>query len=384
MARIAVGLVLAGLLGVGVSRAHADGASWVELARPAPGENIRGVVPLVEVSGRGLVGFPDPYDLVVAIDLSESTLLPSGMDVDGDGTLGRVPARPGRKLAGRWSTDPDDNVAHAELLGTALLLERLRAKAARVGILTFAGGHRLRAPVGSPQEALSSLRRIRVRLDRSGTDVARAIRAGVRALLKAPEQERGGRQRILVLLTDGHPTRPRPAIFARRAAIRAAHYAADHGVRIFPFLIGAEALARGKLFAEMAQLTDGKLHRAQTPDEFAHVLLSLDSTSIDHVRIRNRTSGATARAFRSFPDGAFDGLVPLVPGENELEVTTQTTDGALHVLRRTVFFDPASAASRSDLALAKSLRDRTLETELMVHARLGAPTRRLKLRVEED
>ena len=75
--------------------------------------------PLVEVSGR--VGVPELFDtdIVLAIDLSQTTLFASGIDLDGDGVTGSTWewARE-KKLIDRhhklWTSDPDDTVIHSD------------------------------------------------------------------------------------------------------------------------------------------------------------------------------------------------------------------------------------------------------------------------------
>jgi hypothetical protein len=78
-----------------------------------------------------------PLDLVIALDLSASAFLPSGVDVDGDGIVGRIT----RQSAGasRPSTsDSGDTVFEAARTGARHVLEALSGSSARVGLITFA------------------------------------------------------------------------------------------------------------------------------------------------------------------------------------------------------------------------------------------------------
>ena len=68
---------------------------------------------------------------MVVIDTSESTALPAGVDVDGDGTVGLAP--PGGQTAG--SSDPDDSILAAELLKESKVLSHL-AHEGKIKIVT--------------------------------------------------------------------------------------------------------------------------------------------------------------------------------------------------------------------------------------------------------
>lgn len=356
--------------------AGAEQPVWLDVAYPGENESVVELIPLLEVRGRAVAGPASPYDMVIGIDLSASTLVATGFDIDGDGVIGatrpRVLRRSGNLPSHRfWTTDPDDTVARAELLAAQRLLRRLDERWARVGIITFAGRSRVRARLGHPEDALSALESIRVTNDRSGTNLSSVIRAGVRALRDSPED----RERILVILSDGYPTAPAPEIHARTRALRAAERAAREGVRIFAFAIGQEALARPDALREVARLTSGRFFEVREPGEVVQHLPRLDVALLEDVSLVNGTTGATGRAVRVFRDGSFDGYVQLEPGENHLIVEARAPDGERFRVERTVHYSAPGTVTVGDMARASDLREelaaRTAETELAARANAG-------------
>lgn len=359
-------------------------SAWLQLQAPDPGQVAAGAIPLLEVRGRARTS--RPRDVVLAIDVSESTFYPSGADINGDGVLGvlspfasRRHSRRSRRFAA-WTTDPGDTIARAELALARRLLLRLRDEEARVGLLTFAGRARLRVPVGNAEHALHALDQLRLVLDPSGTNLAAATRAGLHALDRA-EPTDGDRERLIVILSDGVATAPAPAVHARHFARRAAKRAAERGVRIHALDLGPRTDA-DVVFAEMAQLSDGVFRTATEPQRLLELAAPTTPVQLVELRIHNRTADLSARAIRLFADGSFDGLAPLVPGSNVLEVSARTADGHSIALERTVHFDPRAPGPR-DLLLAEALRVRSVETELAATARAATPlTRSLQIQTQ--
>lgn len=373
-AALSLGAVL--LLPGAVARA---GDAWLDLVRPAPGEVAGGSVPLLEVSGRAGRGTRQLFDVVVAVDVSESTLYPSGFDVNGDGVVGVLKGRGVRWPSGRyrphrsWTTDPGDTIVRAELTMARRIVTRLRDDGARVGLVAFSGRAHLLAPVGDPEEALQALDEIRVHLDRSGTNLSAAMRVATRALVRAP---RAGklRERVLMILSDGLATAPGLRVHAIQLARRAADRAMRAGVRIYGMALGGYS-AEATPFRELVVRTGGEFLAVSEPGEVLEVAPQIELLSLGAVDITNRTNNARARAVRFFADGSFDGFVPVVPGENRLRVVARTVDGSEVRVDRTVFFE-SGPPSDSDRNLVRSLRDRTVETELISESRLGRRPRK--------
>src|SRR5690606_19613278 len=175
-------------------RASAQG-EWIEIEAPAPGAEV--ALPLVEVRGRAAPRGAASNDLVIAIDVSDSVLLPSGWDVDGDGPGGRADAWwaevYGRDpvLAQRArESDLDDSVLMAEIAAARMLLDRLDLSRDRVALVAFSDAADVIAPLGSPRAALdAALDALPRELKRwgRGTNFGDAIAVAQRALGDDPE-----------------------------------------------------------------------------------------------------------------------------------------------------------------------------------------------------
>ena len=207
----ATGLLAAASLLLG--GAAAEGRGWLAVRAPLDGELLSGPVPFVRVSGRA---GPDRggQDVVIALDVSSSTLEPSGIDIDGDGRLGSMrqplpldlllgPTEPWHRF---WDEGPvfdaGDTVRAAEVAAARRLLAQLDLGLTRVGIVSFAASARLEAPLGSGPEAL------RRALDGvalsptargGGTDFGAAIDSALSALAKVPPRPGGGESQFSIL-----------------------------------------------------------------------------------------------------------------------------------------------------------------------------------------
>src|SRR5688572_1226488 len=153
--------VLTALLCAG-SSARGDEA-WLEVSTPNEGETVRAPSGIVGLRGRVGSGARRAYDVVLAVDQSQSTLLPTGVDLDHDGVLGAltrpdwgakdVCGPPGRWVTPQqrcrpfrtWTTDFDDAVLHAERALARALATRLESQGARVALVSFSGKARVDA-----------------------------------------------------------------------------------------------------------------------------------------------------------------------------------------------------------------------------------------------
>jgi hypothetical protein len=385
VARLA--LLFAAALAAGPARAE---EGWLRI--DAPGANEAVPLPLVEVRGRAAPYGAAAHDLVIAIDVSDSVLLPSGWDVDGDGPGGRTaPERAGRlaadgALAARMrDADLDDSVLASELRAARALLDRLDLQRDRVGLVAFSDRAELLAPVGSSRPQLeAALDALESDLGRwmRGTNFGDAVSTAQLAL--TPEgQGAGGRQHSVLFLSDGEPTLPPHADMPRQHALWAANAAAAAGIRIHAFALGlpeASPSAGGDVFREMAERTGGRFERlAQAGDAIARLRQS-DLAGLDSIRIENRTTAGPARALRTFPDGSFDAFVPLAPGVNVIRVEAVASDGSRAALDREVVHAPGGPASRAATdALLEELRRRTQEMRIWAEMERERRTRSLEL-----
>jgi hypothetical protein len=373
-------------------------------------------MPLVEVRGQAGARPPAGHDVVIAIDLSDSTTAPSGEDLDGDGAGGRSdPARLAAiaQEAGRDSpvvkrlaeVDLEDSVLFAELAAAEILIRRLDPRVFRVGIVAFSNDARIVAPVGARpevlQRALDSLRRDFWR-DLGGTNFAAAIQTSLSALRPdpAPGAPRpggeapatgaiGAREADIVLLSDGAPTLPPHGSRPARFSIEAAQDAALLGVRVYPFALGREAESALDVYRAMAAVSGGRFERVDSPGDAIPRLRSVDLADLAELRIENASTGESARAVRTFPDGQFDGFVALQPGPNRIRFTATSVDGSRSEAERVVVYRPEAAQGpeaeriRADQqALLVELRRRTREVELWAEIERGRSLQLRELELE--
>jgi hypothetical protein len=358
-------------------------------------------LPLIEVAGGAGRGAGAGWDLVIVLDLSESTLHPSGLDLDGDGPEGRTdPAylaafQPtgfaGPSLAKRMRDEFDfeDTILAAELEAAGVLAARVAGPRMRTGLIGFSDGAQRLAPLGSSPVALArALGALRNQLGEHlrGTDYAAAIEAAHSMLVPDPEVVLDGRQRAIVFLSDGAPSLP---VFdgdrGRAAALRATREAGLDGIRLFAFAFGEEGAAATGLLTEMADWTEGRAQRVDQPEQLVTALRELNLVDVARVVILNATTGVPARALRLFPDGSFDALVSLAEGPNLLRIEAFAGDGSGVYLERSVERQAGSAeadeAARGRELLSQ-LRQRTAEMEAWAEVERRRQQQRRTLQIE--
>lgn len=366
---------------------------------PQPEQQVRLPVPILEVRGR--VGAAELYgaDVVLAIDLSQTAFLASGIDVDRDGILGVThdwakDEKLLRRLGHRrrmWTSDPGDTVFEAETLAARSILGGLAHRSNRIGVLTYTEVARPRARVGPAEVALAALDAIRPTTRSRGSDVARALDSAARLLRAAGGDRKRPRQRAILLFTDGGPregakadvegpdvprtlvtptTRPttlaRPAHFARRAALESARELAAQAISLYLFSFGEQDDEADQFLFDLAAAARAPL----IPVERPRTLLS-DLASVDleprRFEIRNLTNRSDARAVRTSRDGWFDGFVTLVPGANEIVIRATLIDGSVVSERRVVHYEKPAVETEADwrrtAEMLVALRERTREVE---------------------
>jgi alpha-D-ribose 1-methylphosphonate 5-triphosphate synthase subunit PhnG len=363
------------------SSARGDEA-WLEVSTPSEGETVRAPSGLVELRGRVGSGAHRAYDVVLAVDQSQSTLLPTGVDLDHDGVLGAltrpdwgskdVCGPPGRWVTPQprcrpfrtWTTDFDDAVLHAERALARAIVTRLETQGARVGVVSFSGKSRVDAAIGS-SDALEALAKLPIRHDETGSNLGAAVDKSVSLLERARRDEK--RAGAILLITDGVPTAPISDEIAAKAASRSAERARDAEIPLYIFQIRSEEDVDTALLAEMAERGGGRRIYVDAPERLDFALPSPSFADVESVEIYNRTLDRPARATRLYPGGAFDAFVPLAKGENALEIRARLPGGSQLELRRLVYFEQPEKPHASDTArmqaLLEELRRRTLEAE---------------------
>ena len=295
------------------------------------------------------------YDLMLAIDASTSTNEYAEADVDRDG-----------------KTDDDwmgrDSIFRAQVSAAANLvrvLDRLPGNEGggrvRVGIITYAGEERFRLhpddedlPLDFEAVYAQAARDSRVALPLTSdyvaairkleelwnsspigmTNVAAGIGRGVVELTGdvergAASEPRPDADRSILLLTDGKPRLPYDKLVAERTAMYAGKLASQSGVRINVFALGYNEVTRSKNYSlkRMSLRSGGRYVALERPGEIMTALGSTPFSIVDRVRLRNHTSGHYTRDVATGIDGSFYGEVPLLEGENEIEITALLDDG---------------------------------------------------------
>ena len=372
-------IALAGL-GVGVSEAAPEEVSLLlSIETPREGQVVGDPGGMGFVAGRVLASLEafEALDVILLIDQSESTAVPSGSDIDGDGIVGTRARGLSIFAPPPASSDDDDSVLAAELAAAAALLDQLDPRTTRVGIVAFAGDEEPTTPDAVVYATLGSdYDRVRAALDeirrvgpRGRTNMAAALEQATLELEgtspRAFSTPRPGARRVILFLTDGQPTLPISGSPAQnqRAAVLAATVAGKLGVQIDTFAIGAEALRDPSVTLEMARATQGRFTPVTDPGRLPAVFKQVSFSEVRTLEVLNRSNGATSAYLSRAADGGFSALIELDPGVNELEVYAQATDG--REIRRRVSVRFLASAEVQPLSPAlRSARNRLLEARL--------------------
>ena len=346
--------------------------------------------PHVFVAGSALSCAADveSFDLVIVIDTSKSTDAPTGVDIDGDGYVGRAPAS---RLSDGSSDDPGDNVLAAQIAAARTLVAQLDRSTTRVGLVTFAGVYgddeadaRTVAPLTFSYEELSpAFDEILDDWPSGRTNMEAALHLAIAELLgtaSARSTPRPGATRIVLFMTDGQPTLPIP--FNPEAngdyAIAAARLAARSGIRIDSFAIGKQATEDATVTAGLAAASGGRFTPVLEPFELISTFEKLRLASVTDVAIENVDTGEKADHVAIDTDGRFTAIAPLRPGPNRLEIIAWASNGRMarrEVDVRLVPSDHPQVLSARSLAA----RRRLLETRLEVVKR-----RSVEIRLERE
>jgi hypothetical protein len=330
----------------------------IELDRPVLDQHIRGPAPLVDVSGRaGTLPF-FASDVVLLIDHSTLAAVASGIDVDGDGVVGRTrssvthwePLAPHVPL---WTTDSGDTVREMELRIARALVSRLADRQNRVGLVSFNFRARtngtsvvrltekpgVSVPVGEPDAVLAALADFPPTRERRWTDLTRLIERGADLLDDATPGSEPSRPRVILLLSLGEPSAPSGVGWSSQSAVEYAGELDDRNIALWAIPL------RSSDTAFLSELTRGSAGNVVPLDQLdaqfgAPVPSDLRPREFE---IENVTKQAQATSLRVFPDGRFDAVVPLVPGANTLEIRAVLADGHRTTIRRIVHYEAGPA-----------------------------------------
>jgi hypothetical protein len=335
---------------LGQQPVKAAGDLWLQIDHPGDGA-VFGDRQGAFVAGRALapLGEYRRLDVVLVLDVSDSTREPSGADVNGNGVVGAHRGGGVGAFLGLGSSDPGDSILAAEVAAARRLIERLDPRSTRIALVTFSGepppegivlGRGPMPPAVTEVPLTSEYRDVQRGLDRilergpygmthmaAGVDQATVELLGLRGAFSTRDPES---DKVVLFLTDGRPTLPYGIQFEQgntRAVLRAADRARKGGVRVFTFGIGEDALSGPLGIVRLADITGGTFTPVRDPAAIIDVIEQVDFANLDGVTVRNVTTGAPASQSATNPDGSWSALVPLRAGKNVIEATARATDG---------------------------------------------------------
>lgn len=256
-------------------------------------------------------------DIAILIDASGSTRAPSGVDVNGNGEVGRKLgfsllrlffARRPQQVIGSI-TDPGDSILAAEALASKRLIAKLDSRTTRVAIISFTGdylpgtgykGNQTFLPNPDTPDAVVEqplthdfhlatdiLGRIEQIVPDGGTNFAEGIRVAIselRILHGSISEPRPDAQKVILFLTDGIPTFPEGSASTsdpedKKLAISAAELAGRIGITIHAFGLGKNALKEPETLKKVAEITGGRFTPLEKAGDIIEVLPAFDLTS---------------------------------------------------------------------------------------------------------
>lgn len=404
-------LLLAGSLWLHPAPAWADTTVGVNIFEPSNGAVLEDPRDVVYMQGRAFAhGIEAPaFDIAIVVDTSGSTRTPAGVDVNGNGIVGRKSST--RMVVGLFGviqdsiTDPGDSVLAAELKSAKRLLSQLDPRTSRVAIISFSGDYLpgtgysgnqtflanpatpdayLEQPLTSNfQIAFTALDQIERDGPNGGTNIAEGIRLAVSeltGLAGSGSVPRRNAKKVVLLLTDGIPTFPVGSASTSdpediRAAVGAAQVAGRFGIQVHTFALGREALSEPYTVREVARVTGGRFTPVPDPADILTVLPGINLIDLDRVQITNLSTGQRALRVTLGADGTFKALVPVRDGLNRLRATAYATNGTTG--RSTVSVTFRKVESQRSLELARQ-EDLDLELEKAMTEKLKLDLERMK------
>lgn len=390
----ACALLIAGLAGGAAAQSPEGAGVEVRVESPAPGVTVEDYVHQARLTGIAETDAegPDRFDVMLVIDVSQSTKAASGVDVDGDGVLGVNPHNellpPGSYPPDMYSTDAEDSVLHAEVAAARALVSRLDPGRVRIGVITFAGevdpttGRRkridqedawLEMPLTDDFAAVDrTLQAVVARGARGATNFAAGLGLAIRelsGLSGAQSVHRPGARPIALFLTDGFPTLPAGKGNVSdpgdgEAAVRAADLAHKAGITVNTYALGSGALRYPEVVTEMARRTQGTYTPVQNPGDIILLLSGVTFANIEDVVFTNLTTGDLSTDVELAPDGSFTGYVPVREGTNRVRVSALASDGSRGTVEFDLRFHKSELADRDRMAELERIRRQNKSLEL--------------------
>jgi hypothetical protein len=366
----------------------------VSVSSPAPGGKLRDYLHQARIEGSALAdgGGPDQFDVMLVLDVSDSTKAASGADVDRDGLVGVDPHNellpPGAFAPDVFSTDLGDTVLQAQVLAARTLLQGLDARRVRVGLVTFAGevnratGERksieqqdawLQLPLTNDYAAIDrALVSVLARGPNGATNFAAGIRLGIvelAGLSGAISVPRAGVSKVMLFLTDGIPTLPVGKGTVEdpgddEAALRAAQLARGAGISINTYALGQAALQYPRVVTEMARMTVGTYSPVQNPGDIVTLLQGVSFADVEDVVLTNLSTGEFSTDVRLAPDGSFTGFVPVREGKNRVRISALASDGSRGSVELEFDFEHNQVGDRARLDELARIREQNKQLEI--------------------
>ena len=384
------------LLGATPRAATENEAVRILIEAPKPGERVQNKVHQAPIRGTAVAAGERPalFDVMIVIDISGSTKVASGVDVDGDGEVGVNPQfelmPTGTYPEGTVSTDPGDTILAAEIAAADALIANLEPGGRiRVGIITFSGemndqGMRksydqqdawVEVPLTS--DYVAARRRLQAILARGpygGTNFAAGLRTAISelaALGGSRSQSRPDAKRVVLFLTDGTPTFPIGAGSVSdpgdiEAALTAARLAHKAGITVNTYALGPNALTNPYAATEVARITLGNFLPVQNPGNIVSFLQGVSFANVDDVVFTNLTTREVSYDVNLMPDGSFTGFVPVREGRNQVRVTALSSDGSSGSIDLELDFETSGLTERELALELERVRERNKQLMLLV------------------
>jgi hypothetical protein len=364
---------------------------------PKPGEPVRNKVHQAPIRGNAIAEGERPaeFDVMIVLDISGSTKVASGVDVDGDGEVGINPQfellPAGAYPEGTVSTDPGDTILAAEVKAADALIANLEGGGRiRVGIISFSGemnpdtGKRKRydqqdawveVPLTHDFQILRSrLPAILARGPYGGTDFAAGLRLAVTELAGlsgARSQPRDGAKKVVLFLTDGLPTFPIGAGSVSdpgdtEAALTAARLAHKAGVTVNAYALGPNALTNPYAATEISRITLGTFLPVRNPGDIVSFLQGVSFANVDDVVFTNLTTKEVSYDVSLSPDGSFSGFVPVREGRNKVRITALTSSGLSGSIDLDLDFETSGLTERELAIELERVRERNKQLMLLI------------------
>lgn len=374
-----------------------DGARVrIAITNPLPGEPVRNKVHQAPISGSAMADGERPadFDVVLIIDVSGSTKIASGVDVDGDGEVGFDPylelVPPGTYPPDLRNTDSGDSILAAEISAARALLTTLDPARVRVGVISFSGemnpltGNRVRfdqqdawveVPLTNDYDKVQrALVGIIARGPRGGTNFAAGLRLAVTELANlsgSRSAPRDDAKKVVLFLTDGLPTFPIGSGSASdpgdtEAALNAARLAHKAGITVNTYALGPNALTNPIAATEIARISLGTFMPVQNPGDIIAFLQGVTFANVEDVIFTNLTTREVSYDVDLSPDGSFSGFVPVTEGMNRVRVTALSTNGASGSVEFDLTFETAGLTSRELSLELDRIRERNKQLLLLI------------------